>query len=103
MIKKFIDLFGTRESMSKNFERMLASLSPTKSEEIKKVLNVDEVIDNIVPLYDKYFTQEELESYIAFYSSAEGQKFLKALPQIMKESIDVNIEYFKAKLPAKNQ
>lgn len=99
LIKKFIDVFGTRENMSQNFERMLISMPPKKSEEIRKILNVDEVIDNLVPLYDKYFTQEELESYIAFYSSAQGQKFLKAIPQIMKESVDVNIDYFKKKLP----
>lgn len=102
LIKKFIDIFGTRENMSQNFERMLASLPPAKSAEIRKILNVDEVIDNLVPLYDKYFTQAELESYLAFYSSAGGQKFLKTLPRIMKESVDVNIEYFKAKLPAEN-
>ena len=103
LIKKFIDLFGTRESMTKNFERMLASLPPDKSAEFKKVINVDEVIDNLVPLYDKYFTQAELEAYIAFYSSAEGQKFLKAIPMITADSINVNIEYFKGKFPAEKK
>ena len=103
LIKKFIDLFGTRESMTKNFERMLASLPPDKSAEFKKVINVDEVIDNLVPLYDKYFTQAELEAYIAFYSSAQGQKFLKNIPLIMAESVNVNIEYYKGKFPAEKK
>ena len=103
LIKKFIDVFGTRENMTQNFERMLASMPPQKREEVRKILNVDEVIDNLVPLYDKYFTQEELESYLEFYSSDEGQKFLKTIPQIMKESVDVNIEYFKTKLPKNAQ
>jgi hypothetical protein len=79
---------------------MLASLPPDKSKEMRTILNVDEVIDNIMPLYDKYFTQEDLEAYIAFYSSESGQKFLRTIPQIMKESVDVNIEYFKTKIPA---
>lgn len=99
LIKKFIDLVGTREAMSQNFDRMIAAAPPKQSQEIKKMLNVDEVIDNILPLYDKHFTQEELEAYIAFFSSPQGQKFLKVIPQIMKESVDVNIEYFKAKFP----
>jgi hypothetical protein len=98
-IKKFIDIFGTRESMTQNFERMLLTIPLDKSQEIRKILNVDEVINNIIPLYDKHFTQEELDSYVAFFSSPQGQKFLKTLPIIMRESVDVNVEYFKSKIP----
>ncbi len=98
-IKKFIDIFGTRESMSQNFERMLLSMPPAKSQEVRKILNVNEVIDNIVPLYDKHFTKSELDAYITFFSSPQGQKFLKTLPIIMSESIDVNIEYFQSRMP----
>ncbi len=99
LIRKFIDVFGTRESMTQNFDRMVASLPPDKAQEVRKILNVDEVIDNIMPLYDKYYTQEDLEYYIAFFGSERGQKFLKSLPLIMQESVDVNIEYFKTKMP----
>ncbi|MBP6343161.1 MAG: DUF2059 domain-containing protein [Candidatus Omnitrophica bacterium] len=99
LIKKFIDIFGTRQSMVQNFERMLAGLPPDQSKEVRKILNVDEIIDNIVPLYDKYFTQQELETYVDFYTSPQGQKFLTTIPMIMKESVDVNIEYFKTRLP----
>lgn len=103
LIRKFIDVFGTRENMTQNFESMIATLPPDKAQEVRKILNVDEVIDNIMPLYDKYFTQADLESYVAFFSSERGQKFLKALPLIMKESVDVNIEYFKTKMPEASQ
>lgn len=99
LIRKFIDVFGTKESMTQNFESMIAALPADKAKEVRNILNVDEVIDNIMPLYDKYFTQEDLEGYVAFFSSERGQKFLKALPLIMKESVDVNIEYFKNKMP----
>lgn len=99
LIKKFIDIFGTRQSMVQNFERMLAGLPPDQGKEVRKILNVDEIIDNIVPLYDKYFTQQELETYVNFYTSPQGQKFLATIPMIMKESVDVNIEYFKTRLP----
>lgn len=99
LIRKFIDVIGTRESMTKNFDRMVATLPPDKAQEVRKILNVDEVIENILPLYDKYYTQDDLELYVAFFGSERGQKFLKALPLIMQESVDVNIEYFKTKMP----
>lgn len=99
LIRKFIDVFGTRESMTQNFDRMVTALPPDKAIEVRKILNVDEVIDNIMPLYDKYYTQEDLEFFIAFFGSERGQKFLKTLPLIMQESVDVNIEYFKTKMP----
>lgn len=103
LIRKFMEVFGTREAMTQNFDRLVGALPPNKAEEVRKILNVEEVIDNIMPLYDKYFTQEDLEYYVAFYSSEQGKKFLKALPEIMKESVEVNIEYFKTKLPEKEK
>lgn len=99
LIRKFLDVFGTRQMMTQNFEQMIASLPQDKAKDLQKILNVDEIIDNIMPLYDKYFTQEDLEAYVAFYSSERGQKFLKILPVIMQESVAVNIEYFKTKMP----
>jgi len=36
-------------------------------------------------LYDKYFTQEEINELIAFYKSREGQKLAEVTPKIQND------------------
>jgi hypothetical protein len=48
-----------------------------------------ELIQLIVPLYDKYYTIEDLKALNAFYESAVGQKVLSSLPQITQESMKI--------------
>ncbi len=39
------------------------------------------------PLYDKYFTEDDLRGVITFYKSPAGRKFIEAGPQLMLESV----------------
>lgn len=48
-----------------------------------------ELIQLIIPLYDKYYTIEDLKALNAFYESAVGQKVLSTLPQITQESMKI--------------
>jgi hypothetical protein len=99
-ILKFIEVFGTRETMKMNFEQILASMPPEEADKLKGAFNIDEVIQELVPLYDKHFTAEDLDGFIAFYSSPVGRKLVEKIPVIMKESIDVSARYFEEHMPA---
>ncbi len=102
LILKFIDVFGTRKAMTLNFETMINALSKEKPEDAKKIkegFKVDEVIDRLVPLYDKHFTSEDLKVYIDFYSSERGQRLISSIGSIMRESVDVGASYLKEKFP----
>jgi uncharacterized protein len=48
-----------------------------------------ELIQLIMPLYDKYYTMEDLKALNAFYESSVGQKVLSTLPQITQESMKI--------------
>jgi len=52
-----------------------------------KDLPVDELIEAMIPAYQKYMTRGEVDALIAFYSTPDGQKFLKDLPAIQAESM----------------
>jgi hypothetical protein len=78
---------------------MMASLPAEEAEKLKQAINVDGVIEELIPLYDRHFTAQELNAYIDFYSSAQGQKLLQAIPRSMQESVQVSMDYFKKKLP----
>jgi hypothetical protein len=52
-------------------------------------LGSQELVDQLIPIYDKYYTQQDLESLLAFYESPVGQKVLKTMPQVMQESMQI--------------
>ena len=52
-----------------------------------------EMIEMIIPLYDKYYSLEDLRAVNAFYSSPTGQRVLSTLPQIMKESMAIGQQW----------
>ena len=39
-----------------------------------------EMADIIVPIYDKHFTESDIDGLIAFYRTPVGKKFIKELP-----------------------
>jgi hypothetical protein len=102
LILKFIDVFGTRQALSNNFDLMLKKIEKEKPEEAEKIrerVKVDEIIERLLPIYDRNFTSEDLKSFIAFYGSDEGQKLIKTIPDLMKESVKESIKYMLEKFP----
>lgn len=41
----------------------------------------------MVAIYDKYFSQDEINDFIAFYKSPSGQKLLKEMPSITEDNM----------------
>ena len=63
-----------------------ATLDKLKSE--FQAITADVVRDgmkDMPAIYARYFTADELKTFVTFYSSGPGQKFLKTQPQLMQE------------------
>jgi hypothetical protein len=106
LILKFIDVFGTRQALSNNFESMLQSIQKEKPDEARKIrdrVKIDEIIERLLPVYDRNFTSEDLQAFIAFYGSAEGQKLIGTIPVLMKESVQESVKYMEEKFPEVKQ
>ena len=70
LILKFIDVFGTRQALTNNFEMMLKQIEKEKPDEAQKIrqrVKIDEIIQRLLPVYDRNFTSEDLKGFIAFY------------------------------------
>jgi len=64
------------------------NISPEKIKILKKQFTLNEYIERVIPVIDKYFTIEELQSIIKFYSTGAGKKmlgyaFLKEVGEVM--------------------
>lgn len=75
--------------MIQNMSANMKSVPPEFWPRFAKKINSAELIEKIIPLYDKYYTLEDLRAVNAFYASPAGQRVLQTLPQIMQESMKI--------------
>src|SRR5205807_10521490 len=52
----------------------------------QKKFEVDQVTNQLVALYDKHFTDDEIKGLLQFYGSPLGQKVAAEMPKIGRES-----------------
>jgi hypothetical protein len=60
-------------------------------DEMMHGLPFDQIQQKMIPVYQKHFTQGDLNALVAFYSSPTGQKLLKEMPAIMADSMQVTM------------
>ena len=58
-----------------------------ESEEIAKSFPVDEIMEDMIPVYQKHLTKGDVDAMIAFYSSPTGKKLLRDMPAISAEGM----------------
>ncbi len=47
----------------------------------------DEMMQAMVPVYQKHFTKGDIDNLVAFYSSPTGEKLLREMPSIMSDAM----------------
>jgi hypothetical protein len=72
---------------------MMGTMMQTVKEISKKMINED-----IVTIYDKYLTQNEINDLISFYKTTTGQKFIKIMPEMQKEIMTVMYQKYMPEL-----
>jgi len=55
--------------------------------------SINELVVLLVPVYQKYLTQEDLEAIIEFYKTPVGKKFALHNPAIMQESMQIGQQW----------
>jgi hypothetical protein len=72
-------------------------------DDIFKSLPIDDMVDAIVPIYQKHLTKADLAVITAFYASPTGQKILKEMPAIMSEAMQAGGEIGRKAVAARSQ
>ncbi len=67
--------------------RKAAELAGESTQKAIKVLSIDELIDAMVPIYQRHLTHSDIQTVIEFYSSPTGQKMIKEMPAMLAESM----------------
>ena len=56
-------------------------------DEMLQNMPFNEMLESMVPVYQKHFTKADVDALVAFYSSPTGQKVLQELPSVMSEAM----------------
>jgi hypothetical protein len=108
-VKKLFDVMASREQMSQLMQQVFAQMRKMNREEIKKrrpeiteadltrmdqqsedlikTFPLDEMLNDMIPIYQRHFSKSEIDALTAFYSSPPGQKFLHEMPAVTAETM----------------
>lgn len=59
---------------------------------------VNALIDDIIPVYQKYLSRADVEAMIVFYSSPTGKKLIDKMPQMTQEAMQVSYARMQAQM-----
>ena len=94
----YMEVAGVKESMRKVFDNVIAQAPEQDRAKLARAFNVEEIVIELEPIYNQYFTNKELQDLIDFYESSTGQKVLEVNPMILQDSMEMSYKYFQNKL-----
>jgi uncharacterized protein len=75
----------------KNQDKLPADFEQRETRVLDEMLQnmpFNDLMQAMVPVYQRHFTKGDVDALIAFYSSPTGQKMLRELPSIMSEAME---------------
>ena len=55
--------------------------------DIMRDVSVDDMLDDMIPIYQKHLSKKDVDAMSAFYASDTGQKLLREMPAMTSESM----------------
>ena len=108
-IRKLFDVMLSRDQMNQMMQQLFGQMQNMSREQIKKKhpditdselasmdhesqdlikhFPLEEMLDDMVPVYQKHFTKSDIDAMTTFYSSPAGQKFLHEMPVVTSETM----------------
>lgn len=93
-IEKLMERTGAGQLGIQVMNQMLPSLKkmvPDAPEEFWRdfmaEVDANEMVNMVIPIYQKYLTEEDVKVMNAFYNSETGKKLIRVQPSIMRESM----------------
>ncbi|MDP9121164.1 MAG: DUF2059 domain-containing protein [Acidobacteriota bacterium] len=92
-IRKLMELSGSANIGMQVMNQMKAALQQSMKapdgfwDRFMKEVDPKELVDRIVPIYSRHFSEEDIQGMIAFYQTPLGRKLVTVMPQIAAESM----------------
>jgi hypothetical protein len=108
-VQKLFDVMASRQQITQMMQQLFAQMRSMNREQLKKkhpevteadlarldseaqelIKNfpLDEMLNDMVLVYQRHFTKSEIDALTVFYSSPAGQKFLHEIPAVTAETM----------------
>lgn len=108
-VQKLFDVMASREQVRQMMQQLMAQMQTMTRQQIKKehpetsdaelarldrqsqdLMNrfpLDEMLSDMIPVYQRHFTKSDITALTTFYSSPTGQKFLHEMPAVTGETM----------------
>jgi len=84
VIKQMISTYKNKYPYETSWNVMEAELIKT---------SIDDLAEMMIPIYRRYLTLTDIEAITEFYKTPVGKKYVRNLPSILQESIQVGQEW----------
>ncbi|HZV24491.1 MAG TPA: DUF2059 domain-containing protein [Luteimonas sp.] len=96
VIRRLLEVTGAANIGQQMMDAMVVAekqshpdVDPKILDRLRAKLDVNDMLEMVVAIYDRHFSTEDLQATLDFYQSPAGQRVLKELPPVMKESMAV--------------
>lgn len=108
-VQKLFDVMASREQVAQMMQQLFTQMQSLSREQLKKrhpditeaelsrldhqsedlIKNfpMDEMLSDMIPVYERHFTKSDIDALTVFYGSPAGQKFLHEMPAVTAETM----------------
>ena len=95
-IVELLETMGSTQAMKTSFEYMInyykqnnPQISSEYWDNSLKHVDYNELVQKLVPVYSKHFTEQEIVDLLNFYNTSTGKKMIDKMPVILQESMEI--------------
>ena len=95
-IAELLETMGSTQAMKTSFEYMInyykqnnPQISSEYWDNASKHVDYDELVQKLIPVYSKHFTEQEIVDLLKFYNTSTGKKMIEKTPTILEESMEI--------------
>ena len=94
-VMEMIKLSGSTATISVVIDQVMPMVPEDKKADFKKEFEgtLDSLYEKLIPVYQKYYTHEDIKKMLEFYKSPTGQKISKNAGDIATDSMQVSQEW----------
>ncbi|HUB58817.1 MAG TPA: DUF2059 domain-containing protein [Candidatus Micrarchaeia archaeon] len=87
MSKQMRQIFHDQLAKQPNMTPDILARADKMMEDEMKAIPVDDLLQAIAPIYQKYLTKGDIDALVAFYSTPRGQKLIAETPAMMGDAM----------------
>ncbi len=95
LITSLLEVNGMKDLLAKQAKQIIATAPSDRKEEFKRLFDVNKILRVVIPIYGKYFSEDELKQMLEFYQSPAGRKLTRLSPILTHDIVNAVVSYFK--------